>query len=77
MVSGRLKKFIAEITLTEQPFVKDPDVKIGKLVQDANAEIISFIRFEVGEGIERAAVDFASEVAEQLKDSDDKDKKDK
>ncbi|MAM71897.1 MAG: elongation factor Ts [Gammaproteobacteria bacterium] len=77
MVSGRLKKFIAEITLTEQPFVKDPDVKIGKLVQDANAEIISFIRFEVGEGIERAAVDFASEVAEQLKDSDDKDKKNK
>tara|TARA_R110002110_G_scaffold2830_1_gene14104 strand:+ start:34440 stop:35333 length:894 start_codon:yes stop_codon:yes gene_type:complete len=77
MVSGRLEKFIAEITLTEQPFVKDPDVKIGKLVQDANAEIISFIRFEVGEGIERAAVDFASEVAEQLKDSDDKDKKNK
>jgi len=67
MVSGRLKKFIAEVTLTEQPFVKDPDVKISKLLADANAEIVSFTRFEVGEGIEKQTVDFAAEVAEQLK----------
>jgi elongation factor Ts len=67
MVSGRLKKFIAEVTLTEQPFVKDPDVTIGKLLADANAEIVSFTRYEVGEGIEKQTVDFAAEVAEQLK----------
>lgn len=69
MVSGRLRKFIEEISLTEQAFVKDPDVKVGKMVKDANAEIVSFTRFEVGEGIEVAEVDFAAEVAEQLKDS--------
>lgn len=67
MVSGRLKKYIAEVTLLEQAFVKDPDVKISKLVADANAEIVSFTRFEVGEGIEKQVVDFAAEVAEQLK----------
>lgn len=67
MVSGRLRKYIEEVSLTEQPFVKDPDIKVGKMVKDANAVIISFTRFEVGEGIEVAEVDFAAEVAEQLK----------
>jgi len=70
MVSGRLRKFIEEVSLTEQSFVKDPDIKVGKLAKDGNAEIISFIRFEVGEGIEVAEVDFAAEVAEQLKDAE-------
>ena len=69
MVSGRLRKFIEEVTLTEQAFVRDPDIKVGKLVKDDNAEIVSFIRYEVGEGIEVALVDFAAEVAEQLKDT--------
>jgi len=69
MVSGRLRKFIEEVTLTEQAFVRDPDIKVGKLVKDDNAEIVSFIRYEVGEGIEVAVVDFAAEVAEQLKDT--------
>jgi len=69
MVSGRLRKFIEEVTLTEQAFVRDPDIKVGKLVKDGNAEIVSFIRYEVGEGIEVALVDFAAEVAEQLKDT--------
>lgn len=69
MVSGRLRKFIEEVTLTEQAFVKDPDIKISKMVKDANAEILGFTRFEVGEGIEVAQVDFAAEVAEQLKGS--------
>jgi len=69
MVSGRLRKFIEEVTLTEQAFVRDPDIKVGKLVKDGNAEIVSFIRYEVGEGIEIAVVDFAAEVAEQLKDT--------
>lgn len=66
MVSGRLRKYIAEVTLMEQPFVKDPDLKVGKLVKDANAEILSFVRFEVGEGIEKEEVDFAAEVAAQV-----------
>ena len=69
MVSGRLRKYIEEVSLTEQAFVKDPDIKVGKMVKDANAEIISFTRYEVGEGIEIDEVDFAAEVAEQLKDT--------
>ena len=70
MVSGRLRKFIEEVTLAEQGFVKDPDIKVGKMVSDANAEIVSFTRYEVGEGIEVAKVDFAAEVAEQLKSAE-------
>ena len=67
MIGGRIKKFLAENSLTEQAFVKDPDVTVGKLVANAGAEVISFIRFEVGEGIEVEKVDFATEVAAQLK----------
>lgn len=65
MVSGRLRKFVEEISLTEQAFVKDPDIKIGKMLQQANASIAAFVRFMVGEGIEKAEVDFAAEVAAQ------------
>ncbi len=67
MVSGRLRKFVEEVSLMEQAFIKDPDVKIGKLAKDAGADVISFIRFEVGEGIEKKEEDFAAEVAAQLK----------
>lgn len=66
MIGGRIKKFLAENSLTEQAFVKDPDVTIGKLVAAAGAEVASFERFEVGEGIEVEKVDFAEEVAAQL-----------
>jgi elongation factor Ts len=66
MVSGRISKFLAEASLVEQPFVKDPDVKVGELAKKAGAEIVSFVRYEVGEGIERAEVDFAAEVAAQV-----------
>lgn len=65
MVSGRLRKFIEEVSLTEQAFVKDPDTKVGALVKSAGAEMLSFTRFEVGEGIEKEVVDFAAEVAAQ------------
>mgnify|MGYP000495024768 FL=1 len=64
MVMGRIKKFLAEISLVEQPFVKDPDTKVGALVSKAGAEIKGFVRFEVGDGIEKEEVDFAKEVAE-------------
>ncbi|BBM00028.1 translation elongation factor Ts [Microbulbifer sp. GL-2] len=69
MMGGRIKKFLKENSLVEQPFVKNPDVSIGKLVKDAGADVTSFIRFEVGEGIEKEEVDFAAEVAAQVKSS--------
>ena len=69
MISGRLRKFVAEVSLLEQPFVKDPDVTVGKLLKDADASVVQFIRFEVGEGIEKEEVDFADEVAAQVKGS--------
>ncbi|MDX5297696.1 MAG: translation elongation factor Ts, partial [Gammaproteobacteria bacterium] len=63
MVKGRIAKFLAEASLVEQAFIMDPDVKVGELAKKAGAEIVSFIRYEVGEGIEKAQVDFAAEVA--------------
>ncbi len=66
MIGGRIKKFLAENSLVEQAFVKDPDLTVGKLVANAGASVVSFVRFEVGEGIEVEKVDFADEVAAQL-----------
>ena len=66
MIEGRLRKFVSEISLMEQAFVKNPDSKVGKLLQEANAEVVQFARFEVGEGIEKEEDDFAAEVAAQL-----------
>lgn len=66
MVEGRVRKYLAEISLTEQAFVKDPDVKISGLLKKADATVLSFTRYEVGEGIEKEEVDFAAEVAAQL-----------
>jgi len=67
MVTGRLKKYLAEITLVGQPFVKDPDQTVGKLLAASNASVASFTRFEVGEGIEKKQEDFAAEVMAQVK----------
>jgi len=67
MVEGRVRKFLAEVSLVDQPFVKSPDVKVGKLLKDGGAECRRFVRFEVGEGIEVEQVDFAQEVAAQVK----------
>ncbi len=66
MIKGRLDKFLAEVTLMGQPFVKDPDQKVSKLLADAGAKVDRFVRFEVGEGIEKKVEDFAAEVASQL-----------
>ncbi len=66
MVTGQLRKFIAEITLLGQPFVKDPDTTIGKLL-GSTAKVRDFVRFEVGEGIEKKSVDFAEEVKAQAR----------
>ena len=66
IVQGRLGKFYSEICLVEQEFVKDPDMKVGKLVADKGAKIIRFARFEKGEGIEKREENFAEEVAKQI-----------
>lgn len=67
MVDGRLKKFFSEVTLVGQPFVKDPDVSVGKLLKNAEASVKDFVRFEVGEGIEKKTENFAEEVMAQTK----------
>lgn len=67
MISGRLRKFVAEVSLMEQAFVKDPDTTIAALLKEAGADIVSFVRYEVGEGIEKVEIDFADEVAAQVK----------
>ena len=66
IVQGRLGKFYSEICLVEQEFVKDSDIKVGKLVADKGAKIIRFARFEKGEGIEKKEENFAEEVAKQI-----------
>lgn len=66
MIKGRITKFLAEASLVEQAFIMDPEVKVGDLVKKAGAEIVSFVRYEVGEGIEKAETDFAAEVAAQV-----------
>jgi len=70
MVEGRVKKFLAEVSLLDQPFVKDGDIKVSKLLADAGAEVASFVRYEVGEGIEVEEMDFAAEVAAQVAGND-------
>ena len=67
MVEGRLRKSLGEITLAGQPFVKDPDVTVEKLLKGAKAEVLSFERFEVGAGIEKKQDDFVAEVMAQVK----------
>jgi elongation factor Ts len=69
MVEGRIKKFLGEITLTGQPFVKDPDQTVGKLLADQGAKVARFVRFEVGEGIEKVESNFAEEVMAQVRGS--------
>jgi elongation factor Ts len=66
MIQGRLNKFLAEVTLLGQPFVKDQDQTVGQLLSNAGSSITRFVRYEVGEGIEKKVEDFAAEVASQL-----------
>ncbi len=67
MIDGRIKKFLKEITLVGQPFVKDPDVTVGKLLASKDATVKAFLRFEVGEGIEKKEDNFVEEVMAQVK----------
>jgi len=67
MIGGRLKKFLGEVSLTGQPFVKDPSTSVGDLLKSSDATATSFVRYEVGEGIEKKEEDFAAEVMAQVK----------
>jgi len=63
MIIGRMKKFMAEVTLVNQAFVINPDLTVGAAAKEAGAEITGFVRMEVGEGIEKKEENFAEEVA--------------
>ncbi|VEB42620.1 Elongation factor Ts [Chromobacterium violaceum] len=67
MVEGRINKFLAEVTLLGQPFVKNPDVTVEKLLAEQKASVKAFAMFVVGEGIEKKVVDYAAEVAAAAK----------
>jgi len=67
MVGGRIKKYLKEVTLLGQPFVKDPDQTIAQLLDKAGASVTGFVRYQVGEGIEKKSENFAEEVAAQMK----------
>jgi elongation factor Ts len=69
MITGRVAKFLKEITLVGQPFVKDPDQTVGKLLGAAGASVKSFVRFEVGDGMEKKEENFADEVMKQIEDA--------
>ena len=69
MIEGRLNKYLSEISLLKQPFVKDPSISVEKILNDHKNSIIEFSRIEVGEGIEVEQKDFASEVQAQLQNS--------
>ena len=68
MIEGRISKFVDEVSLLGQPYVKDPNKKVGQLLKEKNAEVISFVRFEVGEGIEKKEDNFVEEVMAQVRD---------
>jgi elongation factor Ts len=67
MIQGRLNKYLAEISLVDQPFVKDPDQTEAKFAEAKKGSILSFVRFEVGEGLEKRQENFAEEVMNQIK----------
>ncbi|UZV73265.1 translation elongation factor Ts [Pasteurella multocida] len=67
MVEGRMKKFTGEVSLTGQPFVMDPAKSVGEFLKESGADVTNFVRFEVGEGIEKVESDFAAEVAAMQK----------
>lgn len=67
ILKGKIDKYYGEICLLEQPFIKNEDLTVGKMVEGKKAKIVSFVRYELGEGLEKKSADFAAEVAEQLK----------
>jgi len=72
MVNGRVAKFLKEVTLLGQPFVKDDKMTVAELLHGAEATVTNFVRYEVGEGIEKKEENFAEEVARQIEESQQK-----
>jgi elongation factor Ts len=68
MIEGRINKYIDEVSLLGQPFVKNPDIKVSQLLKENNAEVLSFVRLEVGEGIEKKEDNFVEEVMAQVRE---------
>ncbi len=68
MIEGRISKFVDEVSLLGQPYVKDPNMKVGQLMKEKNAEVVAFSRFEVGEGIEKKEDNFVEEVMAQVRE---------
>lgn len=68
MIEGRISKFMDEVSLLGQPFVKDPNKKVGQLLKEKNAEVLAFVRFEVGEGIDKKEDNFVEEVMAQVRE---------
>ncbi len=69
MIAGRMRKFVAEVSLLQQAFVQNPDISVGELLRGADASVLRMVRFEAGEGIEQKKEDFAAEVAAQVEAS--------
>ena len=69
MIEGRINKYLSEVSLVKQSFVKDPNQTIQSLLNENNSKVISFVRLEVGEGIEVEEKDFASEVMSQIEEN--------
>lgn len=67
IVNGKLEKFLEQVSLYGQPFIKDPDIRVADMLRKENAEVLEFKRFEVGEGIEKETMDFAQEVMSQVR----------
>lgn len=70
MIEGRINKFVDEVSLVGQPFVKDPNMKVAQLLKSKQAEVVEFIRFEVGEGIEKKEDNFVAEVMAQVREQE-------
>jgi elongation factor Ts len=68
MIEGRISKFVDEVSLLGQSYVKDPNVRVGQFLKDKGAEVVSFVRFEVGEGIEKKEDNFVEEVMAQVRE---------
>jgi len=69
MIDGRISKFLDEVSLAGQPFIKDPNIKVSQLLKQKQAEVVSFVRFAVGEGIEKKEDNFVQEVMSQVRES--------
>jgi elongation factor Ts len=67
IISGKVNKLLSEVTLEAQPFVKEPSKTVKQHINSQNADLIKYTRYQVGEGIEKKVIDFASEVAAQIK----------